>query len=164
MDAGLISLCERAALKLSGHKTEVRFRETIRKGADGEAGRSGQVGYIHIAPGLSLTRILEVLCHEAGHIKDLWNDWSDKVDLSALPPGSIGLPPQVEIVKAIETTAENWAKTWLEYADKQADKYQGDWLESRLRALAEFDPIKSIADRAVDKAVDDVIKKIKNRR
>lgn len=133
----LTYLAEQAARAMAGRPVVLRFKQPARADAKACAFRLHGAAFIDITPGLGEQDFLFCLAHEAGHIRDLWGEW--KVDVTDHPAGSIRYNPALAalpVVKAMEKTAGSLADSWLAYAEQNAHKYPGGWLESRLRALA----------------------------
>jgi len=140
----LKTLMERAASRLSGHPVKVRWRRPARARARAGAFRSGGTAFIDLHPGLTWDgeTLLYVLCHESGHVRDLWHEWSD--DFRDLPSGSVSFPAwtdKLPVVVKMESTADDYARQWLEYGYQNYAKHWragDDKHTAALRALGEW--------------------------
>jgi len=137
----LSALLEQAASRLAGTPVSVRWRIPSRTDAKALAFRTGGRAVIDLHPGYLWDReeLLRAICHEAGHIRDLWGEWRDIPDY---PSGSVQFSARalrLPVVERIESTADTWARRWLDYAQDNYKLYaeHGDSIfTAKLRALA----------------------------
>lgn len=156
-NAELKRLCEQVGYRLTNKPVQVRFQEPAWKGAKGAVARRGTKAVVDILPGQTGEEFLSVLLHELGHVKVLWTSWTVKVP--DYEPGSLNLPASFRTsgtVKVSEDAAEHLKGVWLKYAEENAGKYEGSWLERRLNALAHYlEPeLQAIVNKAVKQAVE----------
>jgi len=143
----LKALMERAASNLSKHPVKIRWRAPAR--ADAKAmcfkHQSG-VAIIDLHPSFvwSGEDLLDAICHESAHIKQLWYEWSGVPDYAS---GSIRVSPQANNLSGVvkmESDADTLAAEWLEYARKHhMEHIEHDGVNSEFslmfRCLAESD-------------------------
>lgn len=125
MTDDLKELLTAAAENLSGHPVRVRWRRPSRIDAKAIAFKLGNEAVIDLHPSYNWDgeTLLETLCHEAAHIRQLWHGWSGIRDY---PSGSIR-PSNYALslpgVKQTETAADTLAGKWLDYARSNNRRY-----------------------------------------
>jgi hypothetical protein len=116
-------LAERAASNLARRPCVVIFEPPHIRDLDGVMTRDGRAAHIRIRPGMTASKTLHVLLHEAAHAKLHFAKIAPS-DNHKKPPASYHLTDEAAYRKSqkkMDDEANDLAATWLDYANKNAE-------------------------------------------